>query len=62
MTANRSRYDGLSLSAAAKRSEDGRSFLISNLLQAPNGGGVARWLVSSGNKTIIVTNRTARSC
>lgn len=58
MTTNRSRYDGASLSAAAKRAEDGRSFLISTMLTAPNAGGVARWLVSSGNKTIIVSNRT----
>lgn len=58
MTANRSRYDGTSLSAAGKRAEDGRSFLSSNLLTAANSGGVARWLVKSGNKTVIVSNRT----
>lgn len=58
MTANRSRYDGAQLSASAKRAEDGRSFLVSTLLTAPTGGGVARWLVKSGNKTVIVTNRT----
>lgn len=58
MTANRSRYDGTQLSAAAKRAEDGRSFLVSSLLTAPNAGGVARWLVKSRNKTVIVSNRT----
>tara|TARA_R110002153_G_scaffold173631_3_gene326422 strand:- start:1779 stop:2318 length:540 start_codon:yes stop_codon:yes gene_type:complete len=57
MTANRSRYDGASLSAPAKRAEDGRSFLISSKLSAANAGGVVRWLVKSGNKTIIVSNR-----
>lgn len=58
MTANRSRYDGVSLSAPGKRAEDGKSFLVSSLLQAANSGGVARWLVKSGSKTVIVTNRT----
>lgn len=58
MTANRSRYDGIQLSASAKRTEDGKSFLISSLLTAANSGGVARWLVKSGNKTVIVSNRT----
>ena len=58
MTANRSRYDGVSLSAAAKRSEDGYSFLVSNRQAAANAGGVVHWLVESGNKTVIVTNRT----
>jgi len=58
MTVNRSRYDGVSLSAPAKRAEDGKSFLISSLQQAANAGGVARWLVQSGSKTVIVTNRT----
>jgi len=58
MTANRSRYDGLSLSASAKRSEDGYSYVASNRQAAANNGGVVQWLVESGNKTIIVTNRT----
>lgn len=58
MTANRSRYDGVQLGSAAKRAEDGYSFLISNKLQAPNAGGVAHWIVKSGRKSIIVANRT----
>lgn len=57
MTANRSRYDGTSLSAPAKRAEDGKSFVVSSKLSAANAGGVARWLVKSGKKTVIVSNR-----
>ena len=61
MTANRSRYDGVSLSAAAKRTEDGKSFLFSSRLQAANAGGEAHWLVESTNKTIIVSSRVVTS-
>lgn len=57
MTVNRSRCDGVSLSAQAKRAEDGKSFLFSSLLTAANAGGVARWLIKSGNKHILVSNR-----
>tara|TARA_R110000822_G_C15059121_1_gene467265 strand:+ start:80 stop:619 length:540 start_codon:yes stop_codon:yes gene_type:complete len=57
MTVNKSRYDGVSLSAASKRTEDGKSFVVSSKLSAANAGGVVRWLVKSGNKTVLVTNR-----
>lgn len=58
MTVNKSRYDNLQLSTAEKRAEDGKSFLVSSLLTAANSGGTARWLVKTGRKTIIVSNRT----
>ena len=57
MTANRSRYDGVSLSANAKRAEDGYGYVISNRRQAPNNGGVAQWLLRTGEKLLAVAGR-----
>jgi hypothetical protein len=57
MSANSSKFDGVELSASAKRAEDGYIFFFSSRQQIANNGGAGYWLVSSGNKTIIVTQR-----
>lgn len=57
MTANRSKFDGVSLSASAKRAEDGYIFFFSSRQQIADGGGAGYWLVASGKKAVIVTQR-----
>lgn len=57
MTANRSKFDGVELGAQAKRAEDGYIFFFSSRQQVANAGGAGYWLVASGDKTVIVTQR-----
>jgi hypothetical protein len=58
---NRSKYDGVALSAAEKRIEDGKTFLFSSSQLIPNGGGEGHWLVRTGKKHTIVSNRVVTS-
>lgn len=52
-----SKFDGSIIGAIETRIENGLQFETSSLLTVSNNGGVAKWLITTGDKTIIVNNR-----